>query len=266
MSADEALEIRRVALSDHETEIAIAGRGDRTLMLLHAVGLSWRMWREAMLALPPGTRAVACDLRGHGVAATTPPTTLDRHADDVRDLLDTLGLPRADVVGLSYGGAVAEHVALRHPERVASLGLVATFSRARPEIFLDRARVAETVGIGAQIGETLTRWFSPAELEENGAAVRWVRERLNANRVENWAGAWRALAGLDVHDLLGTIRVPATVVAGAHDTSATAEMMRGIADALPDATFDVIAEGHHMLSLEQPEQLARLLAANAGRA
>jgi 3-oxoadipate enol-lactonase len=111
MSAGNGLTVRRVALGDHQTEIAVAGEGSETVVLLHAIGLSWQMWRETMLASPPGKRLVACDLRGHGVAAGTPPTTLEQHADDVRDLLDALGIERARIVGLSYGGAVAQLVA-----------------------------------------------------------------------------------------------------------------------------------------------------------
>lgn len=261
MSALEITDVRRVRLGDHDTEVALHGEGGETFVLLHAVGLSWRMWHDTMAAFPTSVRTVACDLRGHGLAATTPPTTLERHADDVRDLLDALRIERAHVVGLSYGGAVAQHVVLRHPARVASLGLVATFSRAPSETLLERARSAETAGIASQLDGTLSRWFSPQELAENGPRVRYARARLAANRVENWVAAWRALAALDVTHRLREISLPATVIAGAHDTSTTAESMCMIARAMPDAEFHIIAEGHHLLALEQPAQLAALLTA-----
>lgn len=92
---------------------------------------------------------------------------------------------------------------------------------------------------------------------ENGDRVRYVCERLRANRVENWAAAWRALTTLDVQDQLSEIGVSPSIIAGAHDTSSTAEGLRRIAQALPHARFHVIAEDH-MLALEQPAQLATL--------
>jgi 3-oxoadipate enol-lactonase len=235
--------------------------GPVPLVLLHAIGLDRHAWDPVLAALPASAGAIACDLRGHGSADATPPTTLEAHADDVVAMLDAFAIERAHVVGISYGGAVAEVFALRHPERVAALGLFATFARTNPEVLNARADGAEQAGIEAQLDETLQRWFSPAELAQNGPGVCYARERLRADRVANWAAAWRALATHDVADRLRTIAVPTTVVAGEFDTSATAEMMRTtIADVIPQATFEVIAGAHHMLVLEEPRRIAGILA------
>lgn len=258
-SANE-IAVRRLSLHDHETELAIAGSGQQTAILLHAIGLDWRMWSDLLACFPPGIRLVAYDLRGHGIAATTPPTTIEQHVDDACALLDHLEVERAHVFGLSYGGAVAQMIAVMRPSRVASLGLLATFSRAPRELLLARAAAAERNGLDPDIDVTLTRWFSPAELDAQTAGVRYARERLRADRVENWAAGWRALADFDVAGLLRGVHVPATVIAGEHDTGTPPLMLRAIADELPRSRFHLLSGCYHMLSLEQPEALAALLA------
>jgi pimeloyl-ACP methyl ester carboxylesterase len=86
------------------------------------------MYRHALELLPPlGVRAIAVDLRGHGLSDK--PTgagsyTLDTYCADLDALLDTLSLPRVALIGQSMGGGIAVHYALRNPTRVERLVLV----------------------------------------------------------------------------------------------------------------------------------------------
>jgi 3-oxoadipate enol-lactonase len=258
--------VERLRLHDHETEIAIAGDGAQNALLLHAVGLDWRMWKDVLAVFPRGVRVIACDLRGHGAAATAQPTTLEQHVADVCEILDLLGLERAHVAGLSYGGAVAQMVGILRPERVLSLGLLATFSRAPREVLLARAADAEQCGIAAAIPGTMTRWFIPAEIEAQIEGVRYVRERLQADRVENWAAAWRALSEMDAVGKLSGVAAPATVIAGELDPTTPPAALRAIADELPNAELHVLPGCSHMLTLERPQVIAELLAQGFTRA
>ncbi len=83
-----------------------------------------------MRSWPAGVRVVTVDTRGHGESPVPDgPYTVDELAYDVLDTLDDLGIARAAFAGLSLGGAVGQAVALRAPDRVASLALLCTSAR-----------------------------------------------------------------------------------------------------------------------------------------
>lgn len=97
-----------------------------TVVLVHGNVSSSHFYQPTMLALPEGVRALAIDLRGFGDSETKPvdaPRGLRDFADDVRAVLDALGLDAVHLVGWSMGGGVVMQVALDAPERVLSLTL-----------------------------------------------------------------------------------------------------------------------------------------------
>jgi 3-oxoadipate enol-lactonase len=117
----------RIRLADHETVVAQRGDAGPAVLLLHALGLDRRMWDPVLDSLSAGRRVFAYDVRGHGSAAGSPsPFTMADAAADLFGVLDALGLDRAHIVGLSYGGGIAQAAAVSHPERIASLSLLAT--------------------------------------------------------------------------------------------------------------------------------------------
>jgi pimeloyl-ACP methyl ester carboxylesterase len=98
-----------------------AGTGP-PVVFLHGFSLDTRMWEAQWEAFAQHRRVIAYDLRGFGQSA--PPQEVYRHCDDLRALLDHLGLARADIVGLSKGGGIALDFALEYPDRVRALVLV----------------------------------------------------------------------------------------------------------------------------------------------
>jgi 3-oxoadipate enol-lactonase len=126
------------------------------------------MWESVMPALAQGHRVYAYDIRGHGTAAGAPGGYLmDDVAQDLAAVTDAVGVRAAHVVGLSYGGGIAQTFATHWPERLASLSLVATTDHPF-QTFEERARSAETDGMAAQITPSLTRWITPAALATDG--------------------------------------------------------------------------------------------------
>ncbi|MEV0787557.1 alpha/beta fold hydrolase [Streptomyces sp. NPDC050423] len=168
-----------VRVHDHDTVVARRGDDGPPVVLVHAVGVDWRMWEPVMDRPAVGRRVFAYDFRGHGVAAGAPAdTAMSDFGADLVAVLDALGLERAHLVGLSIGGAVAQTAAVSHPGRVASLALLGAPDHPVPEAFESRARAGETDGMGAQIAPTPTRWFTPEALADNGWGVRYARERI----------------------------------------------------------------------------------------
>src|SRR5690606_24670254 len=96
------------------------------VVLLHGFASSSHLWAGIAPLLSHQRRVVVMDLLGHGRSDRPEdhPVNLRGHADRVLQLLDLLHVERACIVGHDVGGAVAQLLAVRHPERVAQLGLV----------------------------------------------------------------------------------------------------------------------------------------------
>ena len=251
--------LRRVRLDDHETVVAHRGDSGPAVLLVHALGLDWRMWDPVMAPLSVGRRVFAYDIRSHGSAAGAPtPFTMAEAAADLLGVLDALGLHRAHVVGLSYGGGIAQTAAVGHPERFASLALLATTDHPF-DAFEGRARSGETEGMAAQIVPSLTRWFTPGALALDGWGVRYARERILRGDPRDWAASWRAFSDLDVQDRLRAFASPALVLAGELDASTTPGIMTPIAGRIPGAVYQELPGTPHMQTLERPELVAGAL-------
>jgi 3-oxoadipate enol-lactonase len=251
--------LRRVRLSDHETLVVEAGDAGPAVVLVHALGLDWRMWEPVMPRLAAGRRVLAYDIRSHGSAAGSPtPFAMDDTASDLIGVLDALGLNRAHVVGLSFGGGVAQTAATHHPERFESLALLATTDYPF-DAFEGRARSGESDGMDAQVVPSLTRWFTAGALAANGWGVRYARERVRRGYPEDWAASWRAFKGLDVQNRLSGFAAPTLVLAGELDASTTPKIMAGIADRIPGATYRELPGAPHMQTLERPDLVAEAL-------
>ncbi|HEY3511795.1 MULTISPECIES: alpha/beta fold hydrolase [Kribbella] len=236
------------------------GTSGPPVVLLHSLGLDKRMWDPIAGRLAVGRRVFAYDLRGHGTAAGSPrPFTLRDSAADLIAVLDELALDTAHVVGLSYGGAIAQVAAIESPGRIASLALLATTDRAFPEVFERRAAGAEADGMAAQVDETLSRWFTPAALAARTPGVRYARDCLLAMQPADWAAAWRSMKELDAQGKLRDFAGPVLVVAGGADASGPTAVLRELADGIAGATFRELPGVPHMQTLERPELTAAAL-------
>ena len=252
---------RRLDIGDHETVYSETGQ-DEPYILIHSLGADWRVWRDVIPQMIEEYRVIAYDLRGHGYASNAPKIeAMQTYVDDLARLLDELNLRKVRIAGLSLGGAIAQMFALQHPERVSSLALLSTMERGARETYVARAEAAERDGMAAQVAPTLLRWLTPEIIAENPWYVRYLRERVIRAQVPNWAAAWRTLAGFDVADRLGELRVPTHLIAAEADGQATGpEVMKALADRIPQARFSVVAGAPHLSPLVKPHEVATLLA------
>ena len=111
------------------TRVLFSGPDDgEPVLFIHGNASSATFWEETMLALPEGMRGIAPDLRGYGGADPAQRIDATRgmrdFSDDLRALLDELGIERAHVVGHSMGGAVIWQMIMDYPERLRTVTLV----------------------------------------------------------------------------------------------------------------------------------------------
>jgi pimeloyl-ACP methyl ester carboxylesterase len=268
----------RVQVGAIEIEYEEHGDGGRPFVLVHGFTGSRDDWREVLPRLAARGRTLAPDLRGHGGSSNPGESaaySLDQLVADVAGLLDTLELPRIDLLGHSMGGMVALRLALDQPERVASLVLMDTAAEPIAEgarrFFEVAAKIAREQGM-ARLFEVAR---SAAERDPNRAAsVNRCVERMGAEtfwariRAKHLAMDPEAFATLGpmladhqgVADRLGEIRCPTTVLVG-EDDRAFLKPAEVLARAIPGARHVVIEGAAHSPQLENQEAwLAAVLA------
>jgi 3-oxoadipate enol-lactonase len=238
----------------------IDGQG-RQVLLMHPVGLDLTFFEPVARDLARDHRVLRVDLRGYGRSTGLPPaTSMDDYVADVHRLLVEIDFAPAAVVGLSFGGMIAQVLAVTHPEDVDALvpcACPSTFSPEGREVMRQRAAEAERGGMEVVLEATLARWFT-AEFRASGGA-ELARRRLLTDDVASWAANWRAIAGLDIAPRLHEICAPTLCIAGEADVASPAEVVAAIAERIPDARYTVMAGAPHMLFIEQPEAFAGLV-------
>ena len=194
---------------------------------------------------------------GYGASPPLPELAIATLATAAVALLDDLAIARASVVGHSLGGYVAQELALSYPERVDRLVLVATTAAfGRPGSTFNQKFLETRL-------EPLDRGLTPADLApdvidtlvgpETGPSVRRrARTMMAAIGVDAYRRALHALVPWDARHRLAEITAPTLCVAGEHDTTSPPPIVRRLADAIPGARFEVVADAGHLLNLEQP--------------
>ena len=233
-----------------------AGRSDgRVAVLLHGLTGTASIWDDTAPALAPRFRVLMLDMRGHGASGRTDSATdftIERLSADVVDLLDSVQVAGATVVGHGLGGTVTQVLGLEHPDRVEAMVLVGTgpgpldagsgWAKTRASL----ADVAERRGIEAA-------WDHYVE----SGLIGWELDEVPAEIVERWRSEFvktapAALAGLvrssaaqrDRTAELSAIRCPVLVVAG-DDDAAFGEAAKVLAAALADGEFVSVVSGGH---------------------
>lgn len=243
---------------------SVAGAGE-ALVLLHGFSLDARMWDEQVARFAQRYRVVRYDLRGFGKSGL--PQAPYSHVDDLKGLLEHLGIRRSHILGLSKGGGVALDFALSHPETTASLILVNTIlggfkwsAEASRQDGLAWQRAKEA-GVEAGKAAWLAHpMFGP--VPSNPAAASPFRQIMadysgwhfvNANPERRAEPATIAR--------LGELRTPTLIVIGERDL----EDFQAIADSLersiPGARKAVLKGAGHMANMEAPEEFNDLVLA-----
>lgn len=230
------------------------------ILALHGVtghGARWRVLAEAL----PGTRFVAVDLRGHGRSPWTPPWNIEQHVSDVLAVLDDRCLDRVPVVGHSFGGAIAVHLARAAPERVERLALLdpALGLSARDMLASAEAACAdESYGDRtAALANRALRWAGiddtlvEAELDEHLVpdGTRWRYRYCAAAAVV----AWNEMARPAVTPPAGT---PTLLLPAIQAYFVAQSWVRACRAELGDLLTVAEIDAGHMLYLEQTGEVA----------
>lgn len=217
-------------------------------------------WQAQLDGLSGRYRLTAFDNRGAGRSPLPEgELTVASMADDTVGLMRALGIERAHIAGFSGGGAVAQEVALRHPEAVRSLVLSGTF----PRLGTYQRRVLEALSWMAERApserdflEAFFPWIYSPRFHESGDVDRIIEETLaypypqSPEGFEAQVAAWSAH---DTRDRLHLIEAPALVISGGIDPSIPVALSQVLADGIPGAEHMVVPGYAHQPFQEDPD-------------
>lgn len=232
------------------------------LVFSNSLMTSLSLWDEQIPVLKHRYRILRYDQRGHG-KTTVPRADCDFEllSGDLMTLFEAFGIARAVVVGVSLGAITALRFAGRFPERVTAVVISDATAASVPgagAAWDERIALAGKHGMTALAGPTVERWFSPASMQAETAAVRRVRDMIAQTPYDGFVRAAAALRSFDFNRDLETLTCPAMLVVGARD-GALPGVMRKMADQLPGASFAEIPEAGHLPNIERPDAFNRRL-------
>jgi poly(3-hydroxyoctanoate) depolymerase len=250
----------QLQVGDLELRVAHRGSGGTPLLLLHGIGAHIDMWGPFERLLN-GREVIAFDAPGTGGSQSLPwPRRLDGLAEIVRDLLDTLGHERVDVLGVSFGGALAQEFARRYPDRVRRLILCSTSAGI---VCVPPKPLALALVL------TPARYYHPA-------LFRFIMPRLAGGRTARdprrlaeqtearlshppdllgYAFQLYAASGWTSAHYLHRLSQPTLVIAGDDDRMIPLANARFLARRIPDARLRVVLGGGHAFLLDEPESV-----------
>ena len=228
------------------------------VVLLHAFPFDRRMWTRQVASVPG--RVVSIDLAGFGGSRDLVRRSVEEHGDDVREVLDRLGIDRAVVVGLSMGGYVALSFALRHPSRLS--GLLLADTRASGDT--DEAKAGRAANIArardggsVAVFDAMTKAWTPSSDPAHVAEMRAIAAEQSSDGVVHALEMMRDRP--DVTSRLPEIRVPTSVVVGSADELTPPALAEIMARAIPASTLHVLDGAGHFSNVERAAEFDRVL-------
>jgi 3-oxoadipate enol-lactonase len=240
----------------------LAGKGERTLVLVHEMGGSLESWDDVVPRFAGSRRVLRYDTRGAGLSQKIRGDLhIDTMADDIAALLDALAITgRVALAGVAVGGAIALHFAARYPERTSAVvaGSPATGVAAeRRPAALERVARIEATGMGFAVEDSMRNGYAP-ELRSDIRRFEQFRSRWLGNDPASYATVWRMLAATEMESELARLKCPVLVIGGSFDRVRPPALAEATAKSIPGARYTELRTGHYM-SVQTPELISHCI-------
>lgn len=243
-------------------EIAYVERGSGDpLVLIMGLGADLSAWELHLRSYAQQFRCIAVDNRGAGDSDKPEgPYSTAEMADDYAGLIRNLGLGRVRVVGISMGGAIAQELAIRHPELVERMVLVSSWARTgtfTAEV-LEEFRNLRSILTEAEFARLLQlRIWTPAYIEghfDQLSAARGVPSTMPHHAFEAQSAA---CLGHDTTGRMANLRVPTLITVGGSDTFTPLVRSEELRSQIPGAELKIFPDSSHAHHWEELEEFNR---------
>ena len=240
--------------------------GGTPLVLVMGLGGDSTAWPFQLAAFAPHRRVLVFDNRGAGRSdAPDVAYTTRGMAEDLLGLLDRLGVARADLLGLSLGGAIAQEAVLAAPERFRSLQLHATWAGPHPyfQALVRAVRLARLRFDPEAFYRALSVWlFTPEGFRDQPELIELVVQRAvrhpHPAPLHAYLRQADAALGHDARERLHAIRCPTLVAVGSQDLVTPPLLAEELAGLIPGARLARLPGAGHGALWEAPAAFNRV--------
>jgi pimeloyl-ACP methyl ester carboxylesterase len=230
----------------------ISHESPHDVVFVHGAGGNSLLWNRTIRCLSGGSKAYAIDLPGHPSGEISCRTVQD-YADALHEFIGESRLRRPAVCGHSMGGATVLTLALTHPEDLGGLILVSTGAKLGVD-----SKILE--GLRDQpmlaIENIITPWsFNSIDI----SLGREARAALSVSNLPVFLNDYLACQGFDVRADLHRVKAKTLVVCGANDRMTPPKWSQYLGANISDSELHFIKDSGHMLPLEKPEALGRVV-------
>lgn len=237
--------------------VAERGSGDTAIVFLHGVGSDKSVWRPQLDHFGASLRSVAFDYPGYGESGPAPQgTTRDDYAAAILAAMDSLGIDRAHICGLSLGGIIAIAMHAQAPQRCRSLIIADSFAVHPDGRGIYERSVAASADLRALAEARVDVLLAqPANAAVRGEVVETMARIDPASYRIGAEAVWLA----DQRGRAASIGVPTLVVCGTEDKVTPPALSLELARLVPGARYEAIPGAGHLSNLEQPEEFNRIV-------
>jgi len=224
------------------------------LILIHGAGGDHLSWPPEVRRLPDH-RVITLDLPGHGKTEGPGRQSVQDYARDVVHFMDVVSISRAVFVGHAMGGAISLALALGFPDRVAGIGLISSGPTLPiPSSVIENAANPSTLPLAIKSLQDIS-FCSHTPDNLKGIILKRLAETRRTLLLDDLLACDR----FNLSDCLDTIRTPALVVCGTEDKLTPLHLSEILSNKIRGAALQTIEGAGHMLVLEQPGRLAKLI-------
>ncbi len=227
-------------------------KSDTVVLLLHGAGGRHQDWPVEIRRIK-SCLVVAPDLPGHKRSDLPGRDSIEGYADFADRFVTALGYKKVIVIGHSMGGAIAQQIGIRQPDWLAGLVLVGTGANmpVAPNI-LDNALTDMPT-----VADFVTKYAWGRNTE--GLLRGMGRKLLLENEPEVFYGDYKACNDFDARNQLGQISAPTLIISSKKDKFMPLKKSQFLHEQIPNSEIEVLEAAGHMMMLEQPNEVARLV-------
>ena len=228
---------------------------DTTFLFINSLGTDFRIWDGVVAQLKHYGNIIRFDKQGHGLSSLSDKTqSIQHYAEDVLGLMDALKIEKAVVIGLSIGGIIGQYLGVHHPNRLEKLIL----SNTAPKIGNDegwntRINQVKNDGIASITEGVMKVWFSENFHQNRPQELQGYKTMLSNTNLEGYLRACAAIRDNDLRAQIGSIETPTLCFAGSVDGSTPPDLVKTMADAIPNAQYVLIDGVGHIPCVEVPQ-------------
>jgi pimeloyl-ACP methyl ester carboxylesterase len=236
------------------------------LVLLSGLGDTHKAWSAQLASLANRYRVTALDNRG--TSRSSPPDhdfTVATMADDVAQAVKALEITEAHVAGFSMGGAIAQELALAHPELVSTLTINGSWCRTdayQRHLFDSWIWMAQRAESDEAFVRAIYLWVYTRRAHLTGEVETWIRQALEEEHPQSTDAFVRTVEAIKQHDTaarLGRIDVPVLIVAGTEDMIFPPAVQEDMASRLSDCRLELMDGEAHQPFQESPAKFNDVL-------